>query len=245
MGSVWTFVRSNWRLLFWLVGGGAVAAAGIWAVVTYLWPTNQCAPLTLTFGLAALISIILLLVPILILVNAEKQVRKLKEDDKFNRKKSPPIRRPEKEESEFHLSEFTSLKSEIAEMVKATAANFQYAVIASAGVFTWIVTADEIRGHTPRVPLRYEIIPYGIWLPFLLSTLLFSLSVGLYVRISEMAIYLRRLEDALGSRELGWEKMFSGHPGILGPLYAYGWILLLGGDWALALLLPCFPPAHS
>jgi hypothetical protein len=43
MGSVWTFMRkpSNQRLLSWLGGGGAVAAAGIWAVVTYLWPAHE------------------------------------------------------------------------------------------------------------------------------------------------------------------------------------------------------------
>jgi hypothetical protein len=43
MGSVWTFVQkpSNQRLLSWLGGGGAVAAAGIWAVVTYVWPAHE------------------------------------------------------------------------------------------------------------------------------------------------------------------------------------------------------------
>jgi hypothetical protein len=43
MDSVWTFIRkpNNQRLLSWLGGGGAVAAAGIWAVVTYLWPAHE------------------------------------------------------------------------------------------------------------------------------------------------------------------------------------------------------------
>ena len=43
MGSIWAFVRkpSNQRLLSWLGGGGAVAAAGIWAMVTYLWPAHE------------------------------------------------------------------------------------------------------------------------------------------------------------------------------------------------------------
>ena len=43
MSSVWTFVQkpSNQRLLSWLGGGGAVAAAGIWAVVTYVWPAHE------------------------------------------------------------------------------------------------------------------------------------------------------------------------------------------------------------
>jgi hypothetical protein len=43
MSSIWTFVRkpSNQRLLSWLGVGGAVAAAGIWAVITSLWPAHQ------------------------------------------------------------------------------------------------------------------------------------------------------------------------------------------------------------
>ena len=43
MSSVWTFVRKprNQRLLSWLGGGGAVAAAGVWAVVTYIWPAHE------------------------------------------------------------------------------------------------------------------------------------------------------------------------------------------------------------
>ena len=43
MGSIRSFVRkpSNQRPLSWLGGGGAVAAAGIWAVITYLWPAHE------------------------------------------------------------------------------------------------------------------------------------------------------------------------------------------------------------
>jgi hypothetical protein len=43
VSSLWTFVRkpSNQRLLSWLGGGGAVAAAGIWAVITYSWPAHK------------------------------------------------------------------------------------------------------------------------------------------------------------------------------------------------------------
>jgi hypothetical protein len=42
MNSIWTFVRkpSNRELLSWLGGGGIVVAAGIWAMITYLWPAH-------------------------------------------------------------------------------------------------------------------------------------------------------------------------------------------------------------
>jgi hypothetical protein len=43
MGAVWTFVRKpgNQQMLSWLGGGGVAAAAGIWAVVTYVWPAHE------------------------------------------------------------------------------------------------------------------------------------------------------------------------------------------------------------
>jgi OmpA family len=42
MSSIWTFARkpSNQRLLSWLGGGTVIAAAGIWVVITYLWPAH-------------------------------------------------------------------------------------------------------------------------------------------------------------------------------------------------------------
>lgn len=43
MSSIWTFLRkpSNQRSLSWLGGGAAVAAAGVWAAVTYIWPHSE------------------------------------------------------------------------------------------------------------------------------------------------------------------------------------------------------------
>jgi len=43
LGSVWTFLRKprNQRLLTWLGSGGVVAAGGIWAMVTYIWPAHE------------------------------------------------------------------------------------------------------------------------------------------------------------------------------------------------------------
>jgi hypothetical protein len=43
MATVWTFLRkrSNRQLLSWFGGGAVVLAGGIWAVVTYVWPTHE------------------------------------------------------------------------------------------------------------------------------------------------------------------------------------------------------------
>jgi hypothetical protein len=53
----------------------------------------------------------------------------------------------------------------------------------------------------------------------------------------EVTKYFRHLEDALGSKKLGWEKEYSKHPSTIGPLYFYGWVCLLAGDWFLAMHL--------
>ena len=43
MGSLWSFVTKpkNRQVLSWAGGGIAVAAAGLWAVVTYVWPPHE------------------------------------------------------------------------------------------------------------------------------------------------------------------------------------------------------------
>jgi hypothetical protein len=137
----------------------------------------------------------------------------------------------------FHLAEFNALKSEVAEIIKAASANFQYAAVGSAAIFTWIATSNRSMDHQPIFNINPELLPLTLWIPFLLAALFFSLSSALYIRLSEMARYLRRLEDALGLKDLGWEKEYSAHPGTIGPLYFYGWVCLLAGNWFLALHL--------
>jgi hypothetical protein len=43
MDGVFRFLQkpSNQRLLSWLGGGGVVLAGGIWAVITYVWPSHE------------------------------------------------------------------------------------------------------------------------------------------------------------------------------------------------------------
>lgn len=55
--------------------------------------------------------------------------------------------------------------------------------------------------------------------------------------MAEIGRYLRRLEDALGSKSLGWQKDYLTHPHTISPLYVYGWFCLLAGDWYLAVHL--------
>jgi hypothetical protein len=46
VASLWSFLsrKKNQQTLAWLGGGAVVAAGGIWAVVTYVWPSHDEKP---------------------------------------------------------------------------------------------------------------------------------------------------------------------------------------------------------
>jgi hypothetical protein len=145
--------------------------------------------------------------------------------------------RPSDGEAAFHQAEFSALWSGVAEIVRAAGANFQYALVGSAAVFTWIATSGRVKDQEPLLPLNPDLLRLTVWLPFLLSAFFFAFSSALYIRMTEITRYLRRLEDALGSKSLGWEKEYVRHPHTISPLYVYGWFCLLAGDWYLAVHL--------
>ena len=66
----------------------------------------------------------------------------------------------------FHEAEFTALKSEIVELVKAAAANFQYAVLSSGAIFAWIVAARSKSDEVSLIKFRSDLLPLALWLPF-------------------------------------------------------------------------------
>jgi hypothetical protein len=138
----------------------------------------------------------------------------------------------------YHQAEFVTLKAEVADMLKTMSSNFQYAILASAGVFTWLASADHIVGHDPIVRLNEELVRQAVWLPFLVSSFFFSLSMALYGRLSEMRKYLTRLEQALGAKGLGWEVAFSKRPVTLAAIWGCAWFVLIAGNYALARHLP-------
>jgi hypothetical protein len=145
---------------------------------------------------------------------------------------------PEDRSFGYHQAEYVALKAEVADTLKTMSSNFQYAILASAGVFTWLVAATHDPGHVPVFPLNPEIVQYTVWLPYLLSGFTFTLSMGLYTRISEIRQYLTRLERALGTKGLGYELAFSNRPVTLAAIWGCAWIILMAGNYGLALFLP-------
>jgi hypothetical protein len=138
----------------------------------------------------------------------------------------------------YHQAEFVALKAEVADTLKTMSSNFQYAVLASAGVFTWLATASHDPSHQPILPLDPKVVQYAFWLPYLVSVFSFTLSMGLYARISEIRQYLRRLERTLGTKSLGYEAAFSNRPVTLAAIWGCAWTILMVGNYVLALRLP-------
>ena len=80
---------------------------------------------------------------------------------------------------QFHQAEFVALKSEIAELVKTTAANIQYAAVGSAGIFTWLISATVIKDEVPFFTINSSYVHLAPWLPFMLTALLAAITAAL------------------------------------------------------------------
>jgi hypothetical protein len=182
--------------------------------------------------LAIVLGLSLLVVPAAIVLVAWLLEAKVK----GTRTTAPTVPRPQDGEIEFHRAEFVALRSEVAELVKSNAANFQYALLASGGIFAWIAAASL---PAPRFPIRESLVSYAWLMPLFISSLFCSLSCATLFQIRRIARYLRIIEDTLGAaRPLGWEKHIEDRARTFMLIYIYGWVALLVGDFAVAVLVP-------
>jgi hypothetical protein len=105
----------------------------------------------------------------------------------------------------FHIAEFTALRSEMVEEFKMVPANFRYAATLSGVIAAWLLSWDRnVSGYAASVALKA-----AYWLPLLLTCLLGGLTQAYHLRTHHKQTYLRRVEDALGFHDLGWEKQKS------------------------------------
>ncbi len=134
----------------------------------------------------------------------------------------------------FHMAEFTALKSDLADHIKSTTANLQYALLASAGVFAWTLNDQSVgqatRDHTRALSL-------AVWLPFLLSNVFGLYSILIRVRIGKEVQYVRKLEALFSLQGLGFEGFLHNHLVLVTWLQTGAWTLLIVGDAALALAI--------
>lgn len=139
----------------------------------------------------------------------------------------------------FHQSEFNSLKSEVAERIKSVAENFQYALVSSAAIFTWLLVhgpgADDHSVNADGAKaLLDSAARWGIWLPAVISFLFVLFSAASYSQIGTMGRYMAEIEKKLGHASLGWEKRWRKRQPILGTIYAMAWLILFLGNVVLA-----------
>lgn len=134
----------------------------------------------------------------------------------------PPA--PQAKKIDYHIEEFKALKAEIAELVKATHAHMTYALLASGGIYSWLLTskASEINA---RLVISE---PWLICLVPLLITVGFGLLTWLsYTRIGLKGAYIATLEEYFAVRPLGWEMRFEKEQTTLAHAHTGIWIGLL------------------
>ncbi|MCW2240549.1 hypothetical protein [Azospirillum canadense] len=130
----------------------------------------------------------------------------------------------------FHIEEFKALKTEIGELVKASLANVQYALLMSGGIFTWLITHKD-SAEKSGLELAW-------YLPAVISVFFGVLSAVGYVRIGTMAVYLLELERNMACGRRGWESYFQPQTSWFGGIYGLAWLALIVVDafigWRLA-----------
>ena len=140
----------------------------------------------------------------------------------------------------FHMAEFNAIKSAVSDLEKAAAANLQYALLASGGIFTWLAAAKRPASGTNEAP----IFPVDVrWLgllwfvPLGIAVLFGGLSLVQYLYIRQRSHYIRRIERQLAFGGFGFEDKFSRRPRSIGWYYGVIWLALILADGAVALLL--------
>jgi hypothetical protein len=111
----------------------------------------------------------------------------------------------------------------------AIASSYQYAVLGSMGIVTWLFTQNT-------ATMNKVLLSNVVWLPFVLSGLLFSLSMAQYLRLGQMGRYFHQIEQSLGAPKLGWENWQRNFPATVLPVFFVGWALLLLVDFFVAVL---------
>lgn len=114
---------------------------------------------------------------------------------------------------EFHTEEYKQIRSEVVTLVEKVDQYYKFIVLVPTGVYSWLV-ATSMGTHTLipassttaclKIPLALAILAWLIPPVFVIGCGLILRAFA--TRISQMGAYLMTLENALGARNLGWEK---------------------------------------
>jgi hypothetical protein len=133
------------------------------------------------------------------------------------------------ETQNFHLEEYRQIRTEVVGLLTRIEALFRYSIIASVGVFAWLITTGlgATSASQACLKLTKDLLFIG-WIIPPLFVLLCGLMAGTtMIRVVQIGQYLRNLEIELGKESLGWQKFLGTKKPILVTFTAIVWALLL------------------
>ena len=126
----------------------------------------------------------------------------------------------------FHSEEYKQIRAEVIGLLTRIESLFRYSIIVVASVSAWLVSNSiGIAGVPAEACLKLPRVL--ITLGWLISPT-FVVGAGLmavvtYKRVNAMGEYLKKLEQSLGHRELGWEDHLEHQKTELEPMTEYLW----------------------
>lgn len=128
----------------------------------------------------------------------------------------------------FHLEEYKQIRAEVIGQLARIEQLFRYAIVVSASVTAWLLTST-LGVTSPnvicvKVPRNFAAFGWLIAPAFVLTTGL--MAAVLMYSVTHMARYLRRLEQVLGRRNLGWEQFNAGKNWVITTATGAVWLML-------------------
>lgn len=115
---------------------------------------------------------------------------------------------------EFHAEEYKQIRSEVVALLEKVDQYYKFIVLVPTGIYSWLIATSmgtQVSAALPTSATACLKIPLALAILAWLIPPMFILGCGLILqafatRISQMGVYLTMLENALGARNLGWEK---------------------------------------
>ena len=131
---------------------------------------------------------------------------------------------------QFHLEEYKQLRSEITGLLSRIELLFRYSLLVVATVFAWLlVNSLSVLPPDPGVICVRQprsLLFFGWLIPPLFVAGAGRMAQITNVRVTEIGEYLLKLESALGSDLLGWERHLAQKKAIITPTTINLWWLM-------------------
>lgn len=151
-----------------------------------------------------------------------------------------------KSKRDFGIESYKQIRAEVAVLLVRIENLFRYSLLATAGVFSWLLTqafgtmdvrpASGVPTAETCFKLPHEAMLIAWWIPTAFVVLSGVITLATHIRIMQMSGYLRMCECALGYEKLSWEAYIGPMPPLFFRTTAFAWFLLLGASLGVALI---------